>query len=365
MDTMLKTKINRVKVKISILTILIASFILFGLSFTLSSCKACDKRDDNTNNTSLDTSNSTSTNTTGNTTNIIVLSDLDTSNSTVLSKVGKYLKNKGCDDLEIKAMMDIEKEDFGENINRVMRVGYHFWYENHCSGRTHLNCGLYAMKRLLFVLGKHGVVDENLWYKYTDDELRDMIANISGYEKNRNQSKFIEGNILKTLMRDVGVPERYCKIYDESGEEALAGFVPHSLAPGCFEHVQEQMKERMIGFEARARAAANDAESAKVKAEEAAKNSNMAEATRWADEADKAFVVAKEAEYDAAEVTMWMNTAMEAEAMEAWEEVSKQVMKARYACLAADKAAKIERIHSPDGITKRIYSPDGIELPRT
>jgi hypothetical protein len=335
MNTISRTKINWWEGMKSILALLTA-FVLFGLTF--SSCKACDKRDDNTNNTPL-----------------------DTSNSTVLSKVGKYLKNKGCDDLEIKAMMDIEKEDFGENIDRVMHKGIHFWYENHDKGGTHMNCGLYAMKRLLFVLGKHGLVKEDLWYRYTDVELRDMLVNISGYEKDRKQSETIWINILKTLMRDVGVPEEYCKIDHDFGDDVgvLATswrFTPYSLAPGCFEDTRDRMKERMIGFEVKARAAANDAKSARVNAEEEAAKSNMAQAARWADKANEALKAANEASTDAHnESESWQNTAIQADAEAAAIETYNQMEAASISKVAADEVAKIQRI----------YSPDGIELPRT
>jgi hypothetical protein len=148
--------------------------ILFGFHLTLSSC-ANNKDKGKTN---------------------PVVDRADASKSThmhyELSEVGKYLYSKGCAEYEISEMMKIEKEDFEGPIEHVIYHNYHFHYKHHDKGQTYANCGLYAVKRLLFALGKKGIVAKDLWYKYTDVELRDMIVKISGDESDRNQGKVLD-----------------------------------------------------------------------------------------------------------------------------------------------------------------------------
>jgi hypothetical protein len=207
--------------------ILVAS-ILFG--FTFSSCKSCNK-DGSEGNPITDKDNLDNPATDGDE-SAIVLNDSD------LTEVGRYLKSKGASDTEIKAMMDIEKEDFGEGIGKIVHNGdNHFQYvdrngQQYHEGQTNANCGLYAMKRLLFVLGKRGEVEvsENLWYKHTDQELRDKLANMLKGEKFRFQDEYIDAIYLRTLMRDIEVPIEYCKIYGKNLiEEQDDDFVPFPL----------------------------------------------------------------------------------------------------------------------------------------
>ncbi|GHT45285.1 hypothetical protein AGMMS49936_02270 [Endomicrobiia bacterium] len=71
------------------------------------------------------------------------------------------------------------------------------------------------MKRLLFVLGKHGKVDKGLWHRYTDSQLRGM--DLPAHQV--DQGKFLYDTNLKTLMEDLGVPAEYCGIYNTDGEK--------------------------------------------------------------------------------------------------------------------------------------------------
>ncbi|GHT52681.1 hypothetical protein AGMMS49990_09330 [Endomicrobiia bacterium] len=164
-------------------------------SLVLSSCKGCPHKEKDKNKT-----------------NPVVRVD----ENTPKSKVEEYLKAKGADDAEIRQMLKIEKEDFGEDIGHIVYENNHYYYEGHDNGWTHCNCGLYAMKRLLFVLGKHDIVDKDLWYRYTDSQLREMCST-------PDQSEHIIASILRTLMEDLGVPAEHNKIYDRDGDDISTG----------------------------------------------------------------------------------------------------------------------------------------------
>jgi hypothetical protein len=197
-----------------VLTVFIA-FVL--LCFTLNSCKWCSKNKDNS---AADPS-------------IPGINEID------LSEVERYLKGEGASHEEIEATKHIATEDFGSDVTDINHIGYivyanyHYYYRDH-NKRPHdgqpagtQNCGLYALKRLLFVLGKHPdtKVDKNLWYKHTDVGLREMMVRNMVYPEDveeaksvRDQNTTIGTNFLKTLMRDVGVPIDRCEIYTENGE---------------------------------------------------------------------------------------------------------------------------------------------------
>jgi hypothetical protein len=132
-----------------------------------------------------------------------------------LSEVEKYLQSKGCAEYEIFEMMKIEKEDFDGPIEHVMYRNNHFYYKHHDNGQTYCNCGLYAVKRLLCALGKKGIVAKDLWYKYTDAELRDMIVEISGNEYDRNQGRTLDvWDVDKLMFRFLGVKPPYNGVWN-------------------------------------------------------------------------------------------------------------------------------------------------------
>ncbi|GHT55289.1 hypothetical protein AGMMS50233_04980 [Endomicrobiia bacterium] len=177
----------------------VIAIALFGL--VLSSCKGCPHKEKDKNKT-----------------NPVVRVDEDTPKSntdedTPKSKVEEYLKAKGADDAEIRQMLKIEKENFGEGIGHIVYdENNHYYYEGHDTGWTHCNSGLYAVKRLLFVLGKHGIVDKDLWYRYTDSQLRQTDIAL-------DECETIIPCTLKTLMEDLDVPASYRGIYDKNGDE--------------------------------------------------------------------------------------------------------------------------------------------------
>ncbi|GHT56281.1 hypothetical protein AGMMS50233_07750 [Endomicrobiia bacterium] len=177
-------------------------------SLVLSSCKGCPHKEKDKNKT-----------------NPVVRVDEDTPKS----KVEEYLEAKGADNAEIREMSKIEKEDFGEGIDHIVCENNHYYYKDHDNGWTHCNCGLYAVKRLLFVLGKHDIVDKDLWYKYTDSQLREMLLEIPEREKETNQNVTIRSNTLKTLMEDLGVPDDHCRIYGRTGLILDASTVSESV----------------------------------------------------------------------------------------------------------------------------------------
>jgi hypothetical protein len=189
-------------VKRKALILLTASFILFAFSFTFSSCKNCngDKSDPALEGFSV--------------------SVLD---NPALAKIKEYLRDKRVSQPEMEATMRIATEDFGEGIGRIMCDNGHFWYRDgrrvdHDGLRTHNNCGLYAIKRMLFVLGKHSDtgIDEDLWYRYTDDELR-CYFDKKWYGRDVVHMEYnptLTPGFVSKLMRELGVEAKYCAIYD-------------------------------------------------------------------------------------------------------------------------------------------------------
>jgi hypothetical protein len=216
------------------LTILIA-VVLLSLNFTFSSCKSCNKnkgKDDGDNNPITDRNQ---------------ISEVDmpeiekhlcnpryrehlqrtiaTPLSEVeISEVKRHLCDKGASNAEIEEMINIGRRGCVLGIGRIIvavpevkgGVG-HFYYRDTkgtaYEGHTYANCGLYAMKRYLFVLGRHGEVSKTLWYEYTDQELRDKMAALPGGEKFRSQDSPMGDKYLVTLMISIDVPIHYCKVY--------------------------------------------------------------------------------------------------------------------------------------------------------
>ncbi|MDR3253405.1 MAG: hypothetical protein LBT07_00360 [Endomicrobium sp.] len=85
-------------------------------------------------------------------------------------------------------MFKYEKEVYTGNIKRIIHKYYHFYYDGYDNGKTHKNCKLYAVKRLMNHLGQTGKISKDLWYEHSDKELRKMVANISG-DPERRRSK--------------------------------------------------------------------------------------------------------------------------------------------------------------------------------
>jgi hypothetical protein len=93
------------------------------------------------------------------------------------------------------------------------------WEEvGHDDGQTSQNCGLFAIIRLLYVLGQNGVVPKHLWYSLTVQQMRDILVDrvvIGGVpvEKYyRDQGMPLEAVEIKTLMQYLGIPAEYIRI---------------------------------------------------------------------------------------------------------------------------------------------------------
>jgi hypothetical protein len=224
--------------KIKSKMMLFCAAILFGL--TLSSCAnnkakgktnpVVDRADTSESTTKLDGTYSegltadtdptdtdpNDTNPTGiNPTDINPTPDAPSDMNYELSEVGKYLQSKGCDRYEISEMMKIEKEDFEGTVEHVIwNNNHHFYYKHHDNGQTYANCGLYAVKRLLCALGRNNIVDKDLWYRYTDAELRDMIVKISGDEKYRDQGTMPDAVHIARLMDSLGIKPPYNGVWN-------------------------------------------------------------------------------------------------------------------------------------------------------
>jgi hypothetical protein len=241
------------------LTLLTAAVALFAFSFMFSSCKNCNGNKGRDNGNSDDNPNG------GNGQN--------QDNPAEDGDKGDQAKVASED--EIKATMKIATEDFGSDVTDINHIGHivyddiHYYYRDH-NNRSHNgqsgsgNCGLYAMKRLLFVLGKYKLVEEDLWYKYTDVELREKIVRITGAEKYKCQSEIIGAPILRTLMRDIfKVPVKYNEIYDRSDQPIESGFMPPLLSPDETDAHEVETERKATEFETAAKAAQIQAETAK------------------------------------------------------------------------------------------------------
>jgi hypothetical protein len=128
------------------------------------------------------------------------------------SEVVQYLIQKGdCSKVEILLMSKVEKEVYPNQIKSIIFTGNHYYYDGFDNGQTEQNCGLYAAKRLLRHLGQNGIVDKDLWYRYSDVELREMVVSIAGNEY-RSQAKPLYELTVRQLLIQLGCPNEYIKI---------------------------------------------------------------------------------------------------------------------------------------------------------
>jgi hypothetical protein len=200
----------------SILTILTV-FILLVSNFTFSSCKNCNGNKDKNNskdNSVTDTGqskdnsddpyNSATDRYKNNSNNVSILDDPD------LAKIKEHLQARGASPTEIEATMYIATEDFGKGIGRVI-FDRDSRGVDHDGRQTTNSCGLYAVKRHLFVLGKHPDtgIGGDLWYQHTDAELRNYPTIDGSY----GSGETIDASYIKTLMRELKVPGDYLEIY--------------------------------------------------------------------------------------------------------------------------------------------------------
>jgi hypothetical protein len=191
---------------------ILTAVILFGLSFTFSSCKDCGKID--TSSATSDPSDPSDPNNPNPDSDIDALSEVD------LTEIAEHLLSRGAGDVEIEAMRHIATEHFGEDIGCVVLENGHYYYKdskkNHDGPQTPNNCGIYALKRLLFVLGKKGIIDKNLWYEHTDQELRAFL-----FEPQQGQRPLfyehgvlIPEAVLTLIHKFAGNTSKYSWVYD-------------------------------------------------------------------------------------------------------------------------------------------------------
>jgi hypothetical protein len=278
-DLYLKLSCKDAKMK-NILSILTASFILLSSSFTFSSCKNCDGnknkgKDNGKSNpiTNRDKDNPDNPVIDGDE-DVPVLDDYD------LIEVGRHLRDRGASDDEIKEMKKIATEDFGEDIGRVIFNGTnHYYYrdkrrDHHGQPAGTNDCALYAMKRFLFVLGRHpGTgIDKDLWYRHTDDQLREMIfeslggeLGYKGHEIIKKHTETIESAYLKTLMRNVGIPPERCFIYYENDVQVPVFFLLPVLSKKEYAASMAETEGKIVGIKKRAQALLESARVAKNK----------------------------------------------------------------------------------------------------
>lgn len=75
------------------------------------------------------------------------------------------------------------------------------------------------------MLGKHGIVDNDLRYRYTGGQLREMLLEMPGCD--REKTKY--SDILNThvsLMEDLGIPADYRRIDGRTVLEVDGGDTP-------------------------------------------------------------------------------------------------------------------------------------------
>jgi flagellar basal body-associated protein FliL len=282
---MAKVKTKAVKCTVGnrkkILAILVM-LVLLILSFTLSSCKSCDKdKDENkaddpiTTKASVDGDENQDSPTIdaidANESNSESAPAFDALDELALSEVAQHIRARGAGNAEIKATVNIGRGGFGEGIGSIVRKNGHFTYRNAngtpYEGQTHYNCGLYAMKRFLFVLGRHGLVDKNLWYEYTDQELRDKLAEMPKGARLKSQGEPICARYLKTLMKDIKIPIGYCsKIYDYDLHSDIC-FIAPFLTSEEKEFIVAKINREVPAMESKVRNILRRAQNAEAEAE--------------------------------------------------------------------------------------------------
>jgi hypothetical protein len=130
-----------------------------------------------------------------------------------LSPEGNFKEKLQLEDCEIQQRSKIERENFSHPIYPIVFTGGHYYYDDHDFGHTYQNCGLYAIRRLLFHLGLLSIVNADLWDRYTDRGLRNIIVDTLGFnEQYRDQNVGLLEEHVTALMRWFGIPDQYIVI---------------------------------------------------------------------------------------------------------------------------------------------------------
>jgi hypothetical protein len=134
-------------------------------------------------------------------------------NNSEIENLKEIFRQKGFEEGEIHWMAKIATEDYGLEVWPILYVGHHFIY-GPFDGNTYCNCALYSVKRFLRHLGILGIIDQNLWYKWSDRQLRDIGV---------NELKFSESS------RDQ---------YTELSTDQITALVEH-LVPGALPYLKQ------------------------------------------------------------------------------------------------------------------------------
>jgi hypothetical protein len=100
-------------------------------------------------------------------------------------------------------------------------MGGHYYLVDHDDGQTGQNCGLFAIIRLLYVLGQNGVVPRHWWYSLTVQQLRDILVDqvrtggVHVPDYYRDQGMPLEKPEIEALMRCLGIPPQYIRIVQQ------------------------------------------------------------------------------------------------------------------------------------------------------
>jgi hypothetical protein len=138
-------------------------------------------------------------------------------------------RQQGFEEGEISWMAKIATEDYGPNVWPILYVGGHFIY-GPFDGNTYSNCPLYALKRFLRHLGILGIVDKDLWYRWSDKQLRNIGVDELGFpEMERSQHVGLSPHQITMLVRHL---------------EPNA--IPH-LKHGCARGIAVKEKQNIMG----------------------------------------------------------------------------------------------------------------------
>jgi hypothetical protein len=142
-----------------------------------------------------------------------VLDELEASSYEPKTDFEKSLQSRGFELDEIRAMSAIAKESYPGSPRSIIFDGGHFCYDGYDRNSTHANCGLYSAKKLMHHLGQLGIVSADLWFQYSDRELRDIVVDeITHDERERNQSFCLQEESVAGLLVFLGVPPEYISI---------------------------------------------------------------------------------------------------------------------------------------------------------
>jgi hypothetical protein len=141
-------------------------------------------------------------------------------------RVDNNVKNPDPNDVverEKAIRKEIESETYGPKLHKVRMIGVHFYYESN-DKETYIggDCGLFAVLRFLHHAGQLGaadgkgkVVDKDLWKRYSNQQLRDIIADNPdgdlyprgcghGREAARKQGIMLDQSEIKMLLTLLG-----------------------------------------------------------------------------------------------------------------------------------------------------------------